>query len=253
MPSSRSHQVTVGRTLREWWRDQRLRRHLISTGLEFLRRSWAFVHDSTPEQRRRRFGDADFDWDRRVNTTSGTVGWRERLVGAFTSGYQATEPALFHEMLDALPLDFREFTFLDLGSGKGRALLLASDYPFRRIIGVELLPGLHCVAQENLRNYKGAAQRCFALESICADARDFQFPNEPLLVYIFNPFLESILQQVVATLERSLAAHPRPVCILYHNPLLGGVITRRGIFAVISGTHQYLVMANTAARQLIEI
>lgn len=249
MASPRSHQVTLGQTVREWWQDQRARRGSFSAGLDFLRRSWAFLRESTPEQRRRRFGDADFDWDRRVNTTSGTVGWRDRLIGAFTSGYQATEPALFHEMLGGLPVDFREFTFVDLGSGKGRALLLASDYPFRRIIGAELLPELHRAAQENLRNYKGAAQRCFALECVCADARQFEFPEGPLLIYIFNPFLESVLQEVFKNLERSLAAQPRPVCIMYHNPLLCDVVTRTRMFALIGGTHQYAVLANREARR----
>ena len=62
---------------------------------------WEFVRDSTPERLRQRFGDADYDWDHRVNTTSGAVGWRDRLLGMFHSAYQPTEPAAFHEMLDA--------------------------------------------------------------------------------------------------------------------------------------------------------
>ena len=113
---------------------------------------WEFVRDSAPERLRQRYGDADYDWEYRVNTTSGAVGWRDRLLGMFHSAYQPTEPAAFHEMLDALQksptpdqtvLNFRDFTFVDLGSGKGRTLLMASDYPFRRIVGVELLPSLH--------------------------------------------------------------------------------------------------------------
>ena len=57
---------------------------------------------STPERLRQRYGDADYDWDYRVNTTSGAVGWRDRLLGMFHSEYQPTEPVAFHEMLDAL-------------------------------------------------------------------------------------------------------------------------------------------------------
>ena len=63
---------------------------------------WEFGRESTPERRRLRFGDADYDWDYRVNTTSGAVGWRDRLLGMFHSEYQPTEPAAFHEMLDGL-------------------------------------------------------------------------------------------------------------------------------------------------------
>ncbi len=129
--------------------------------------------DSTPERRRRRYGDVQYDWDNRVNTTSATVDWRNRLLGVFHSPYQPTDPSLFHEMLGALKIDFRGFTFIDLGSGKGRVLLIAADYPFRRIVGVELLTELHGVALENLRQYKSNSQKCFDVETICGDARTF--------------------------------------------------------------------------------
>ena len=95
----------------------------------------------------------EYDWEHRVNTTSGTVGWRERLLGVFHSPYQPTDAGLFQEMMAILPIDFREFTFVDLGSGKGRTLLMASEYPFRRIVGVEILPELHRAAEENIANY----------------------------------------------------------------------------------------------------
>ena len=137
---------------------------------------WEFVRESTPSRRRQRYGDVEYDWDFRVDTTSATVGWRERLLGALHSPYQATEPALFHEMLSHLKIDFRDFTFIDLGSGKGRTLLMAADYPFRRIVGVELLPALNNIAQENIRRYKSESQKCFAVESVCSDAREFVFP-----------------------------------------------------------------------------
>jgi hypothetical protein len=206
---------------------------------------WEFLRDSTPERRRLRFGDADYDWDHRVNTTSGAVGWRDRLLGMFHSEYQPTEPGAFHEMLDGLQsqtaLDFRDFTFLDLGSGKGRTLLMASDYPFRRIVGVELLPALHRIAVENLGQYKNAAQKCFDLEPTCGDANEFVFPDEPLLVYMFNPLPESGMRRVCTNLERSLREHPRTIYVLYHNPLLEHVLGEGAVLQKIAGTHQWSV------------
>src|ERR1700676_354958 len=167
---------------------------------------WEFARDSTPERRRQRYGDAEYDWEHHVNTTNAAVNWRDRLLGVFHSPYQPTESALFHEMLTALReqsySDFHDFVFIDLGSGKGRTLLMASDYPFRRIVGVELLPSLHQVAQQNLRQYKNESQNCCALESICADATELPFPAEPTVLYLFNPFPESGLRQMIANLER---------------------------------------------------
>src|SRR5215471_11844719 len=162
------------RAARNYWEDCVGRSGVLRGSKDFLVACWEFVRDSTPARRRSRFGDADFDWDYRVNTTSGAVGWRDRLLGIFHSPYQPTEKALFHEMMDELrrrtSINFAEFTFIDLGSGKGRVLLMASDYPFRRIVGVELLAALHHIAEQNIEQYHSDSQRCFALESVCADA-----------------------------------------------------------------------------------
>ena len=118
---------------------------------------WEFVVDSTPARRRQRYGDMEYDWEKRVNTTSGTVGWRARLLGVFHSPYQPTEPELFREMMGALPIELERFTFVDIGSGKGRTLLMASEFPFKRIVGVELMEELHRAAEENLRAYGAVA------------------------------------------------------------------------------------------------
>ncbi len=236
---------------RRYWSGLAARHGRIAATRSLLSRFWEFLRDSTPARLRQRYGDTDYDWDHRVNTTSAAVGWRDRLLGVFHSPYQPTEPALFREMLDALAgqtrLDFRDFTFLDLGSGKGRTLLMASDYPFRRITGVELIPALDQVARENLRQYKCESQQCFALESICADATDFSFPNQPLILYLFNPFPEAGLRRVIRSLEESLRVQPRPVYVLYHNPLLEQVLLESSLHKI-GGTHQYSIFSGGVAR-----
>ena len=199
-----------------------------------------FVRDSTPSRRRQRYGDMEYDWEFRVNTTSGTVGWRERLLGVFHSPYQPTEPALFHQMLQNLAIDYTAFTFIDLGSGKGRALLMAAEYRFRRILGVELLPGLHRVAVENLQKFRSPTQKCFAVESRCEDARRFQFPAEPTVLYLFNPLPERGLMEVMRNLQASLREHPRALRVLYHNPLLRHVVDASGL-QLLKATGQYLI------------
>jgi hypothetical protein len=242
-----AQQPGVFRTAWQWWKYAAAFEGPVRATRRLAGVLWEFVRDSTPERRRLRFGDADYDWDHGVNTTSGAVAWRDRLLGMFHSEYQPTEPTAFHEMLDGLQrltgLDFRDFTFIDLGSGKGRTLLMASDYPFRRIVGVELLPALHRIAVENLGHYKNDAQKCFALESICADANQFSFPDEPLVVYMFNPLPESGMRRVRANLEQSLRAQPRPVHVLYHNPLLEYVLSEGGSLRRVAGTDQWSVFS----------
>jgi SAM-dependent methyltransferase len=237
--------ISVSRSARRWWKDVAAREGRFAATWQLLSALWEFVRDSTPERRRQRYGDADYDWEHRVNTTSAVVGWRERLLGVFHSPYQPTESVLFHEMIEALreqsQLDFRDFTFIDLGSGKGRTLLMASDYPFRRVVGVELLPELHRTARENLSEYKSERQKCFALESICADATEFRFPNEPTVVFLFNPFPGAGLRRMIGGLERSVREHPRAVYVLYHNPLLGRVLEENAGLKKVYGTHQFAI------------
>ncbi len=233
--------ISLLRALRAWWKDRRERHGLASA----LRMSVAdvleFLRDSTPERRRQRYGDVEYDWEYRTDTTSATVGWRDRLLGVLNSPYQPTEPVLFEEMLASIKIDFRNFTFIDLGSGKGRVLLLASDYPFRQIVGVELLPALNRIAQENLRHYKSARQQCFNVESLYGDAREFVFPSEPTVLYLFNPLPASGLLAVIANLEQSLREQPREFYVLYHNPILEHVLGESSLLRTIGGTHQYSI------------
>jgi SAM-dependent methyltransferase len=237
--------VSLPRAAWQWWNDVAAREGRIAASRRLLAALWEFVRESTPERRRQRYGDVEYDWEHRVNTTSAAVSWRDRLLGVFHSPYQPTEPELFREMLEALSQqshsDFHDFVFIDLGSGKGRTLLMASDYSFRRVVGVELLPRLHSAAKENLSKYRSESQKCFALESICADATEFPFPLEPTVLYLFNPFPESGLRRMMANLEQSLRTHPRVVYVLYHNPLLDHVLNESAGLSKIGGTHQYSI------------
>jgi hypothetical protein len=238
-----SQPISLSRSAWRWWKDIAARQGRLTATGQLLSVLIEFVRDSTPERRRQRYGDAEYDWDHRVNTTSAAVSWRDRLLGVFHSPYQPTESVLFHEMMGALcaqaRFDFRDFAFIDLGSGKGRTLLMASDYPFRRIVGVELLPALSRAAHENLGKYQNKSQSCFAIELICEDASEFAFPVEPVVLFLFNPFPECGLRRVIANLEQSLRKHPRKVFVLYHNPLLEHVLAENASLEKIRGTHQY--------------
>jgi SAM-dependent methyltransferase len=242
---SASSRISVPYAAWQWWDDVARREGHLAASRQLLAALWEFARDSTPERRRQRYGDAEYDWEHRVDTTSAAVSWRERLLGVFHSPYQPTESDLFYEMMEALSRqsdsDFHDFVFIDLGSGKGRTLLMASRYSFRRIVGVELLPALHSAAQDNLGKYRNESQKCFALESICGDATEFHFPAEPTVLYLFNPFPESGLRRMMANLEQSLRAHPRAVYVLYHNPLLEHVLSESAGLGKIRGTHQYSI------------
>ena len=143
----------------------------------------------------------------------------------------------------ALPIDFREFTFIDIGSGKGRALLLASQYPFQKIVGVELLRDLHGAAEENIAAWRAQslARQVASIEALCMDAREFTFPETPLVVYLFNPLPEAGLRQVVRNLEESSKRARRAIWIIYHNPQLEGVLAESALIVKERGELEYSV------------
>lgn len=247
MASSDPSQPRILPAARQYWRDNASRSGAVAATISLIAALWEFARNSAPWRLRQRFGDSDYDWDYRVNTTSGAVGWRDRLLGVLYSPYQPTEPALFHEILSVLneqtKLNFADFTFLDLGSGKGRTLLMASDYPFQRVIGVELLPALNRIALDNLSCYKADSQKCFALESICADGSSFPLPDGPLVIYLFNPFSESVLGKVLENISHSLFKNPRPIYLLYHNPQLEQLLMGRPELKKVAGSHQYSIFS----------
>jgi len=74
---------------------------------------------------------------------------------------------------------------------------MASEYPFMRIVGVELIAELHRAAQQNIREYRSPTQRCVQIESVIADAREFELPEEPLVLYLFNPLPERALSDAL--------------------------------------------------------
>src|SRR5512142_3285781 len=212
--------LTFFRGLRAWWREGVARHGLRRTAQMFLTEAWDFLRESTPSRQRQRFGDIEYDLDHRFDTTSARLPVRTRLRGLVTSPYQPTDPALFHEIMRELALEWPQFTFVDIGSGKGRTLLMAAEYGFRRIIGVEILPELHQVALANI-----AASGFSNVESVCVDGRDFEFPPEPLVVYLFNPLPAAALSQAMSNLQQSLKQQPRPVKIIYHNPVSEDVLS----------------------------
>lgn len=141
------------------------------------------------------------------------------------TAYYGVAPSILHSLLDIWkddlqPLALLEDTvFLDVGAGKGRALLLATEYPFLRVEGVELNPALAAIAAANLQlRQANAAGKALAPVSLhCADATRHPLPSEPTLAFLFHPFEKTVLRRFLRHVEVSLTRHPRPFDLLYVN------------------------------------
>lgn len=141
----------------------------------------------------------------------------------FATHYEPTPVDEAEALLDALPLPPARTTFVDLGSGMGRVVLLAAERPYRQVIGVEISPALHEVAKENRDRYPRERLRSHDIRLVRADAATFTFPRGDLAVYLYNPFRAPVMEAVVAR----LAAHRGAVTLAYHTALERALIDDR--------------------------
>jgi len=149
-------------------------------------------------------------------TISGAYYSAISLSSIYTTGYVPTMPSALTQALSALPLRHQDFTFIDIGSGKGRALLIAAQFPFLRLLGVEISTELCEIARSNIARNPDLVPRVTIVNE---DATRLVYPEGPLLLYLNNPFLAPILRRTLQNLERQLNLSPRPTYLLYEmNP-----------------------------------
>lgn len=162
--------------------------------------------------------------------------WQDRRLGIDASGfhlpdelalegrnaehaneYFGTPSWVFGRALDALGPDTQRFVFVDLGSGKGRTLLLAAARPFLRVEGAELSEAMHRVALKNIARAKNLGVVRSPIVAHHKDVTEYELPKEPFILYFFNPFGEMVVSQLLDNLDASLCDFPREGYIIYLN------------------------------------
>jgi SAM-dependent methyltransferase len=133
--------------------------------------------------------------------------------------YQSHHPRLVRAFLQGLALDYEKYTFVDFGCGKGRVLLVASEFPFRKIVGVEFAVPLAEVAKSNLVSYRSKTKKCRDISVLAMDAVDYELPPEAEVLYFYSPFPPAVMEQVFQNIERSLQNSPRELFVLFSGVL----------------------------------
>jgi hypothetical protein len=159
--------------------------------------------------------------------------------------YQAVPAKFFNDILSRLQIRHEDFVFIDLGSGKGKPLLLASEFPFKRIIGVEFSQDLHRIAQQNIQNYKSDTQKCKNLESVCMDATKYPLPEEPTVYHLYHPFGEKVMSVMLDRIRASLEQHPRQVFLVYAYPAVHQLMDRAAFLKLIDSGESFRIYSNT--------
>lgn len=193
-----------------------------------------------------RLRERRFDRELGVNTRGTEGRHKARILSGIrdaardtVTGFGPSDPPIIVDLLDALPLRYEDFAFVDIGAGSGRVILIASDRPFRKVLGVELSPELAAVGSRNVRNRRRPAV-CRDVESVAGDATAHPIPDGPVLLFLHNPFTDAApMERLLANVERSWKASPRPIYILYVNPTQRAVFEKFPLFRELPALREY--------------
>jgi SAM-dependent methyltransferase len=141
-----------------------------------------------------------------------------------SAGYYATAPSLLRGAIahwrETLEPSVRlsDYAFVDIGCGKGRVVMLASEYAFREVIGVELNPQLASVARRNLHRWMSRKRACPNVRIAHTDALSFPLPEGPVVLFFFNSFEEEMVRMWLDSLVEAAAARTAPIDLIYMHP-----------------------------------
>jgi len=173
---------------------------------------------------------SSFDREFGTDTESVVPLWRLDIESNHrTEGirYQTIDPGEIRIAIASLPIHYEEFVFVDLGSGKGRSLLIASEFSFKKVVGVEFSYELNRIANSNIEKYP---KQCSNVFSLHGDAALYDFPPDNLVIYLYHPFEKPVFCRVLDNLNRSFKGLHREVFIVYFNPKLANLLDESGLF-----------------------
>jgi SAM-dependent methyltransferase len=225
------------------------RRHGAGGALGLIpKNAWNAISYFAPRRLRVRRSLAEFDRRFGVDTAGSRSVGRLHLPAEISSHAAQYQTVLrVDTYLSALAIAFAQYTFVDYGCGKGRALLMASEYPFKQIIGVECSPQLVAVARRNLASYRSATQRCRAISVVASDAGVFHPPDTPAVFFFYNPFDAVILEKVLARIRRANAAERPPDYLIYVDPQHRSCIEATGEWEIAADRRNWVLYRAGAA------
>jgi SAM-dependent methyltransferase len=144
--------------------------------------------------------------------------------------YGATPPLVARHLIELVAARAGEFTFIDVGSGKGRVLMIAAEYPFRRVIGLEHSRLLNDIAAENLHRFRSAHPQAAPITLVTGDAAQLTLPNEPLVLFLFNSLGAEAVTEFAAAVKSSYLQAPRKIVVIYYNTGHPDAFDEIGIF-----------------------
>lgn len=187
---------------------------------------------------------ADWWFDLRYGLDTGGIIPTSELTTVGKSGighrYEGSRSLVQRHLFSLIqPLLPPDPVLVDIGSGKGRLLLIASEFPFQAIRGVEFAQELCAIAAANVAKWKRIRQITVPIETICSDALEYLFQPDENVIYLFNPFPADMLAVVLGNLSESLEKSPRQVLVCFLNIPEATMLADRFGFSVVIDTRYW--------------
>ena len=166
-----------------------------------------------------------FDIEHGVQT-SGLVHGRDLVTGhphdRHSTAYYGIAPSVLETLLEhwhrtSLVAPPEDYSFIDIGAGMGRGMLVAARLPFREVIGVEIHPILAETAWGNIDRWERSGRARCPMKVVCEDATEFRFPRNPCVAYLFNPFREAVVAALLRHMQESFSERPGQLDVIYAN------------------------------------
>jgi len=145
-------------------------------------------------------------------------------------GYRPSPCRLVEWTIGAIDYDLSRLTFVDHGAGKGRVLLLASQFPFHAVGGVEFAEELHDDATMNIAQFPRSRMKCRNVECVLDDASALGPPEGETVHYFFDPFSREMFAEVLNNIVVSYRKKPRRLYLILVDPVATELVDQSGVF-----------------------
>lgn len=159
----------------------------------------------------------------------------------FAFRYEPIHNKDFYASMKDLDIPYEEYLFIDIGAGKGRALLLASEFQFKKFIGIEFSKEIYKIAKSNIDRFKVVSGKKANFKLFYQDAVKYKFPDENIVLFLYNPFDGEVLDKVIENIKYHLENTSKDFIIIYHYPMYLSIYNRQKFLKLIKCTNEYCI------------
>jgi len=138
--------------------------------------------------------------------------------------------ATFGWVMTLMPEDLRQFAFVDVRAGRGRASLIAAKWNFNRIMAYEYDPETFDDLEMNIAQYPRSRMTCRNIDCYRGDLDGIALPNQPCVIYFSGAWREQMIPGVMDYVRDTYRQSPRRIYVVLENTADDTALEQDNIF-----------------------